>query len=130
MRSEPNWLTAEEIIAICRDVVTQTSEPFVLLRGDLLHSALDRPFNHWHFGEEDVVRLASVLLLGLGQNHPFVQGNKRTAFLAAAIFLRINGYRLDVDDSDFLGELVRSAIEGTTSEKDFASILRTFVVSS
>jgi death-on-curing protein len=130
LRNEPNWLKAEEIIAVCRDVVAQTDEPFILLRGDLLHSALDRPFNHWYYGEEDIVRLAGVLLLGIGQNHPFVQGNKRTAFLAAVIFLRLNGYRLDVDDSDFLGELIRDAIEGRTSAQDFVNIFRTFVIAA
>ena len=128
MRSEPAWLDPQDVVAICRDVVTSTKEPFALLRGDLLRSALDRPFNHWFYGEDDIVVLAAVLLLGIGKNHPFEQGNKRTAFLAAAIFLQLNGYRFEVDDSDLLGELILSAIEGSTTEKDFVSIMRTFVV--
>ena len=116
------------MIDICIDVVAQTDENYALLfRGGLL-AALARPVNHWHYGEDDIVVLAVKLLLGIGQNHPFEQGNKRTAFLAAAIFLELNGYRFSVDDSDFLGELIRSSIVGERAEKDFVAILRTFIV--
>jgi len=127
LRSEPNWLRPLDVIAICRDVVAITDEPYLLLNGGLLTSALDRPRNHWHYGEDDMVTLAAILLLGIGQNHPFEQGNKRTAFLAAGLFLEINGYRFEVDDSEFLGALIRSAIEKERDQAEFIKILRTFI---
>jgi death-on-curing protein len=71
--------------------------------------------------------LAAVLLLGIGQNHPFEQGNKRTVFLAAGFFLELNGYRFEVDDSEFLGALIREAIEKHREQSDFIRILRTFI---
>jgi death-on-curing protein len=128
LRSEPNWLTALDAIDICRDVVDATGEPYLLLNAAQLESAIGRPVNHWLYGEDDMVTLAAMLLLGIGQNHPFEQGNKRTAFLAAGIFLELNGYRFEVDDSDFLGELIVEAIERRRDQADFIRILRTFVV--
>jgi death on curing protein len=128
LRNEPNWLTPLDAIAICREVVAVTGEPYLLLNSALLTSALDRPINHWHYGEDDMVTLAVMLLLGIGQNHPFEQGNKRTAFLAAGVFLELNGYRFEVDDSDFLGALIREAIEKQREQADFIRILRTFIV--
>lgn len=129
MRNEPNWLSLEEVLAIDRDVVAETGEPFLLLNGHLLRSALERPFSHWHYGgEDDVVVLAAVLLLGIAQNHPFEQGNKRTALLAALIFLDDNGYRFDIDDPPFLAELIRDTVDHLVTEADFIKILRTFIV--
>jgi prophage maintenance system killer protein len=57
----------------------------------------------------------------------FEQGNKRTALISTALFLQDNGYRFVVDDAEFLGELVRAAIVGDRSERDFIAILRTFI---
>jgi death on curing protein len=116
-------------MAFCRFALAKTGEPYLLHRAELLKSALDRPLNHWLYGEDDMVTLAAVLLLGIGQNHPFEQGNKRAAMLAAAEFLEINGYRFSVDDPEFLGPLVREGIERLISQKDFIAILRTFIVS-
>jgi death on curing protein len=129
LRSEPHWLSPEDVIAVCRELVAQTGEPYLLHRANLLLSALDRPYNYWHYGEDDMVILAAMLLLGIGQNHPFEQGNKRTAFISAGIFLEINGYKFEVDDSIFLAQLIRDAIDKKVAEKDFIQILRTFIVS-
>ena len=71
--------------------------------------------------------LAVMLLLGIGQNHPFEQGNKRTALIAAAEFLEINGYRFSIDDSDFFGEIIRDAIDKKIEEDEFIKIMRTFI---
>ena len=128
MRSEPHWLSPERVIALDREVVAQTGEPFLLHNAGLLKSALDRPLNHWHYGEDDIVTLAALLLLGIAQNHPFEQGNKRSALLSALIFLEINGYRFEVDDHVFLAELIRGAVAKEVSETDFISIIRTFIV--
>jgi death-on-curing protein len=125
--SEPHWLKPAEVIAICRDAVSLTGEPFLLHRGELLLSALARPQNHWAYGEEDMRVLAVMLLLGIGQNHPFEQGNKRTALIAAAEFLEINGYRFSIDDSDFFGEIIRDAIDKKIEEDEFIKIMRTFI---
>ena len=60
----------------------------------LLDSALARPMNLAGYGVPDVADLAAAYAGGLAQNHPFVDGNKRVAFLATGLFLMLNGHRL------------------------------------
>ncbi|KAL8868031.1 MAG: hypothetical protein Q9198_008318 [Flavoplaca austrocitrina] len=65
-------------------------------RDTLLNSALDAPMNKQHYeGEQDPIKLASVLATRIIKNHAFMDGNKRTALLAANVFLKINGKMLD-----------------------------------
>ena len=67
-------------------------------RDTLLNSALDAPMNKQHYeGEQDATKLASVLATRITKNHAFIDGNKRTALLAANVFLKINGKMLDED---------------------------------
>ena len=60
----------------------------------LLQSALARPLNLVAYGQPDIAALAAAYGVGLAKNHPFVDGNKRAAFLAAGLFLALNGQRL------------------------------------
>jgi death-on-curing protein len=113
LQNEPAWLPPDEVININREAVAATSEPHLVFSRPLLESALGKPTNHF--------------LLGIARNHPFEQGNKRTAFTSAVMFLNINGYALDAPDSDDLGELVRRVIIGEISEQRFIAILRPFV---
>lgn len=83
----------------------------------LLESAWAKPQNHWHYGEVDVVTLAVQLLLGIARDHPFEQGNKRTAFAAADNFLYMNGYELKLSDHIALADLVVQAIIGEVDEE-------------
>jgi death on curing protein len=82
----------------------------------LLESAVARPRNHWTYGETDTVILAVALLLGIARNHPFEQGNKRTAYTAADSFLYLNGYELNVPDGEELADLIISVITGDAGE--------------
>jgi death on curing protein len=67
----------------------------------LLESALQRPLNRHHYeGVEDTCELAATYLVALASNHPFIDGNKRAAFLAAGLFLRKNGRRLVAAPAD------------------------------
>ena len=66
----------------------------------LLDSALARPLNIVVYGEPDVADLAAAYGFGLAKNHPFIDGNKRTAFLAVGLFLRLNGQRLVASQTD------------------------------
>ena len=87
--------------------------------------AVAKPNNHYLYRNiEDVVSLATTLLFGIARNHPFEQGNKRTGFLSAVVFLEINGYSIDLAETDFLGRLVVAALEDRMSEDDFADIVR------
>lgn len=63
-------------------------------------SAMARPVNLAAYGEPDVAQLAAAYAFGLARNHPFVDGNKRTAYVVAEIFLALNGYKLISSDAD------------------------------
>jgi death on curing protein len=62
-----------------------------------LEAALGRPQSGYY---RDIIEQAAALLESLSQNHPFIDGNKRTAIAVTAAFLRVNGFRLDFDDLD------------------------------
>jgi death-on-curing protein len=59
----------------------------------MLRSALERPINKWRYEQSGLTELAAAYAFGLAKNHPFVDGNKRIAFMAMMVFLRKNGIR-------------------------------------
>jgi len=89
----------------------------------LLDSALARPVNLAAYGEPDFADLAASYGFGLAKNHPFVDGNKRAAFLAAGLFLFLNGNRLVVKQVDATITMLALAAGGL-EEADFAAWLR------
>ena len=90
----------------------------------LLDSALARPQNLVAYGTPDLADLAAAYGFGLAKNHPFVDGNKRAAFLATGLFLRLNGQRLTATQADATITVLRLAA-GKLTEADFAQWLRT-----
>ncbi len=92
-----------------------------------LESALARPVNYWHYGETDAVVLAVTLMVGIGQNHPFLQGNKRCAFAAADYFLYLNGYDLNIPDTIDLADFVCDVITGEVSQQRLVEVLWDYV---
>jgi death-on-curing protein len=107
--------------------VTDTGEPYVLLDYGKLESALNRPRNKWEYGEDDILTLAISLLTAIGQAHAFLQGNKRTAFISAEMFMNINGYSLRISDVPILGEALERLIERKISEEEFALAIQDFL---
>lgn len=89
----------------------------------LLESALARPLNLVAYGEPDFADLAAAYGIGLAKNHPFVDGNKRAAFLAVGLFLRLNGRRLVASQADALITMVGVA-SGEIDDLRFAGWLR------
>ena len=89
----------------------------------LLDSALARPLNLSAYGKPDICDLAAAYAVGLAKNHPFVDGNKRTAFLAAGLFLEINGRRLTASQVDATHAMLAVA-EGTLDQAALAEWIR------
>ncbi|MGL4575484.1 MAG: type II toxin-antitoxin system death-on-curing family toxin [Burkholderiaceae bacterium] len=89
----------------------------------LLESALARPENPAAYDQPDFVQLAASLGVGLAKNHPFVDGNKRAAFLAVGVFLRLNGYQLTASQPDATITMFAVAA-GELNEADFADWIR------
>lgn len=127
MPSEPLWLTSELVIEFNELAVAETGEPHGVLNKAGLESALARPVNYWTYGETDAVILAVNLMVGIGQNHPFLQGNKRCAFAAADYFLFLNGYDLIISDTVDLADLICDVITGEVSEQRLVEVLWDYV---
>lgn len=123
MPSEPYWVTAAGVISLNARLVGITGEPHRLLNADLLGSACAKPVNHWAYGERDVANLATALLFGIARNHPFQQGNKRTAFAAMIGFLRLNGYAFLASDDVGCANHILAVLEGDASVARFAASL-------
>lgn len=92
----------------------------------LFDSALARPRNLALYGEPDAADLAASYGCGIARNHPFIDGNKRTAFVAVELFLALNGRRLTADDADCVLTMLAVA-SGTLDEAAFAAWLRRHV---
>ena len=92
----------------------------------LLESALARGRNLAAYGKPDVADLAAAYGVGLAKNHPFVDGNKRAAFLAVGLFLALNGYRLHTTQADATLTMLAIAA-GDIDEGTFAAWIRAHV---
>ena len=93
----------------------------------LLDSALARAQNLAAYGEPDVAALATAYGSGISQDHPFVDGNKRAAFLAVGMFLALNGYGLAAAQAEATVAIL-SLAAGELDEAEFAGWLRTHIV--
>ena len=89
----------------------------------LLESALGRPLNHFAYESSDVVELAAKYTAGIVQNHPFVDGNKRTGFVVGVLFLELNGFRFTASE-EAAAQAVLELAAGTMDEKGFCEFLR------
>ena len=90
----------------------------------LLDSAMARPKNLASYGEPDIAELAAAYAFGIARNHPFVDGNKRTAAVVSETFLMLNGYRLDATDAELVVAIIALAA-GELSEEEMADWFRT-----
>lgn len=88
------FLSLDEVLAIHQRVIEAFGGAGGVRDLGLLESALYRPQSGYY---EDLISMAAALFESLLMNHPFVDGNKRVAFFATDVFLRLNGWRLDVD---------------------------------
>jgi death-on-curing protein len=99
--TEPRWVSKEAVLVLHdRSIALHGGAAGVKDEG-LLESALARPANRLHYeGVDDICVLAAIYLVAIASNHPFIDGNKRAAFLAAGLFLRLNGRRLIAEQAD------------------------------
>jgi death-on-curing protein len=96
--NEPHWLNQEIILAIHTQLLARFGGLEGLRDEGLLESALARPNQMISFGAPSLFDMAAAYAHGIAKNHPFLDGNKRAAFMAAYTFLGINGFRLDAPE--------------------------------
>lgn len=98
--SEPLWLQSDFVYAIHDELLTLYGGRAGVRDQGLLESALAKPLQLFHYKKADRFTLAAAYAAGIIQNHPFIDGNKRTGFIAAYTFLSLNGYQLHASEAD------------------------------
>lgn len=94
---------------------------------NLLESAIARPLNKHAYGEDDLCALAAAYAFGIARNHPFNDGNKRTAWVMARLFLRLNRVAIAFDKEDAIRTVLALAA-GDLAEEALAAWFRAHVV--
>jgi death-on-curing protein len=122
--TEPRWIDPRALLLLHSASLAEHGGPEGVRDEGLLASALNRPRNKFSYEPHcDIFDLAAAYGFGLARNHPFHDGNKRSAFLAVGLFLAINGYRLIVDQMEAIQTMVSLAADQLT-EDSFAEWVR------
>lgn len=95
----PGWLLKSVVLAVHEEQLAEHGGLSGIRDEARLDAALDRPKNLLAYGEPDIFDLAAAYGYGISQGHAFVDGNKRTSFVATELFLSLNGYELRADDA-------------------------------
>lgn len=120
---EPVWLTVPLILAVHDRQLAEHGGAAGIRDQGALESALARPINRWHYGEQEHAALASSYAFGIARNYPLTDGNKRTAWVAARLFLRESGLALAFTEEDAV-KVVLALAAGDLSEDELADWLR------
>jgi death on curing protein len=121
---EPVWLAVEDALAIHDRQLAEHGGGIGVRDVGLLESALARPRNHWAYGTIDPAVLAASYAFGIARNHPFIDGNKRTAWVAARLFLALNGHALTFTAEAAIA-VVLALAAGDLTEAELADWFRT-----
>jgi len=119
----PVWIDEAVVLAIHDEQIAEHGGGAGLRDRGLLESALARPRNLAAYGEPDAAALAAAYAFGIARNHPFVDGNKRTAFVVMETFLELSGSALSADDADCVTTMLALAA-GDLGEDALAAWIR------
>jgi len=120
---EPEWVTEDEAIAIHLRQLSEHGGGVGVRDNGLLQSAMARPQNAFHYNQiVSLTRLSAAYMFGIAKNHPFVDGNKRTAYVVARAFLILNGFDINATKEEkYL--TVYALAEGMLTEDELADWL-------
>jgi death-on-curing protein len=111
------WLDKRLILAIHDEQLREHGGAEGVRDEGLLESALARPLNAASYGEPDLATLAALYALGIARSHPFIDGNKRTAYVALELFLDLNGVDLTASDAEATVAMLDMAAGDLTDEE-------------
>ena len=120
---EPVWLGLDVALAVHDRQLAEHGGPAGIRDQGMLESALARPIHRWSYGEDDPAVLAAAYAFGIARNHPFVDGNKRTAWIFARLFLALNGVTLRFNPEDAIRTMLALAA-GELAEDELADWFR------
>jgi len=116
---EPTWIEQLESLAIHDEQLAEHGGATGIRDRGLLESALARPRMLLAYGSPDIAAMAAAYAFGIARNHPFVDGNKRTAFVVSVTFLAVNGAEPDLDPFDAV-QTFEALAQGSVTEDDLA----------
>lgn len=117
------WVSLEAALAAHQEQIAEHGGGVGVRDATLLESAMARPQNLAAYGEPDLAALAAAYAFGIARNHPFVDGNKRTAAVVSETFLVLNGGWLDATDAELVVTFLALAA-GELAESDLADWFR------
>ncbi len=117
------WIATEVLYAVHAEQLAEHGGLAGLRDANALESAVARAEQLAHYGVPDAADLAAAYGFGIARNHPFSDGNKRTAFVAVELFLALNGHELVATDADCVLTMLGVAA-GDTDESAFAQWIR------
>ncbi len=121
---EPVWISKDVVLALHARQVAEHGGDAGMRDESMLESALARPLQrHFYEQDSDLCKLAASYAMGLAKNHPFVDGNKRTAFVVYRLFLLRNGLTITAGKADRYLTMLHLAA-GEMNEDSFADWLR------
>ena len=121
---KPVWIDKEALLLLHTRSLARFGGAEGIRDDGLLESALARPRNaHAYEPDTAIPALAAAYAFGVAKNHPFVDGNKRAAFLGAGLFLELNGWRLEATPADAISAMLALAA-GEIGEAEFAAWLK------
>ena len=126
-RTEPEWLSLDIAFAVHDRQLAEHGGPTGVRDQGMLESALARPLNQWTYGEDDLCALAAAYAYGIARNHPFTDGNKRTAWVFARLFLRLNSQTISFTPREAI-DTVLALAAGDLTEAELADWFRARIV--
>jgi death-on-curing protein len=121
--TEPIWLTVELVLAIHERQLKRFGGRAGVRDLGALESALGRARNRWAYEQDDLASLAAAYTFGIARNHPFVDGNKRTALLALVTFLGLNRVDFVADEAE-AAVIMRDLAAGKVDETGLTRWIR------
>lgn len=120
--NEPAWITKPILLSVHGELLSRFGGLAGIRDEGLLDSALNRPLHLFNYGNPTLFQMAASYSHGMVKNHPFLDGNKRTGFMAAYIFLGVNGWFLEAPEEEAVLETL-SLAAGESSEEAYAAWL-------
>jgi death on curing protein len=115
----PRWIEEREVLAIHDRLLSAHGGAAGLCDPGLLQSALARPRQHYSYSSPNIIELAAIYATAIVNNHPFVDGNKRTGFTVGIVFLELNGFEFRGSEQDVI-RVVFGLAAGDLDEAGYA----------
>ena len=121
------FLSSSDILFINKSIIERFGGLYGLISLDLLESSVAAVINNYNYNKEyDIIDLSIVYLFSLIQNHPFIDGNKRTALTSMLVFLDINNITYNIPQDELENKIIRISIK-TINKQQFKDWIKNYI---